>query len=315
MKKEEFYFTSKDEMHKLHGVRYSPEEGREIRCVLQIVHGMAEYVERYEEFAEYLTERGYVVVGEDHLGHGKSVGKKGKFGYFCATDPATALVENVHRLREITQKIYSEVPYVLMGHSMGSFITRNYMFRHGEGLSGVIIMGTGMESFMTVKLAQGVAAVQRLFLGDRHISRLIDRMAFGRYNRKVEHPRTAFDWLSRDGSRVDRYLADPQCGFVFTVNGFRALFELISRLYSGKNLEQIPKRLPVCLVSGTGDPVGGYGVGVKKAYRSLRKAGMEDVTMKLYPEGRHELLNEINRDEVTQNLCRWLERMVLKETR
>ena len=166
-----------------------------------------------------------------------------------------------------------------------------------------------------VSLAQGVAAVQRLFLGDRHISRLIDRMAFGRYNRKVEHPRTAFDWLSRDGNRVDRYIADPQCGFVFTVNGFRALFELISRLYSGKNLEQIPKRLPVCLVSGTGDPVGGYGVGVKKAYGSLRKAGMEDVTMKLYPEGRHELLNEINRDEVTQNLCRWLERMVLKETR
>lgn len=313
MVKEEFYFDSKDGKHNLHGVRYTPEEGQKVRCVLQIVHGMAEYVERYEEFAAFLTEKGFVVTGEDHLGHGKSVGKKGKQGYFCEQDPATALVENVHQLRELTQKLYKGVPYVLMGHSMGSFITRNYMFRHGKGLAGVVIMGTGMEPLMTVKAAQAVTAVQKLFCGDRHISRLVDRLAFGAYNKKIEHPRTDFDWLSRDGSRVDQYIEDPQCGFVFTVNGFGALFELISRLYRRENLARIPKELPVYMVSGTADPVGGYGTGVVKAYRSLKGAGLESVELKLYRGGRHELLNETNRDEVMRGICKWIEAAVLEK--
>lgn len=313
MIKEEFYFDSKDGKHKLHGVRYTPDEGQEVRCVLQIVHGMAEYVERYEEFAAFLTEKGFVVTGEDHLGHGKSVGKKGKQGYFCEQDPATALVENVHQLREQTQKLYKGVPYVVMGHSMGSFITRNYMFRHGKGLAGVVIMGTGMEPLMTVKAAKAVTAVQKLFCGDRHTSRLVDRLAFGAYNKKIEHPRTDFDWLSRDGSRVDQYIADPQCGFVFTVNGFGALFELISRLYRRENLSRIPKELPVYVVSGTADPVGGYGDGVKKAYRSLKEAGVKSVELKLYKGGRHELLNETNRDEVMKGICEWIDTAVLEK--
>ncbi len=312
MVKEEFHFHSKDGKHKLHGVRYTPEEGQEVRCVLQIVHGMAEYVERYEEFAGFLTGKGFVVTGEDHLGHGKSVGKKGKQGYFCRQDPATALVENVHQLRELTQKRYKNVPYVLMGHSMGSFITRNYMFRHGKGLAGVVIMGTGMEPLMTVKAAQAVTAVQKLFFGDRHVSRLIDRLAFGAYNKRIEHPRTVFEWLSRDIGRVDQYIADPQCGFVFTVNGFETLFELISRLYRRENLAHIPKELPVYMVSGTADPVGGYGAGVQRAYRSLKKAGMRHVEMKLYRGGRHELLNETNREEVMRDIYQWIETAVLK---
>lgn len=311
MKKEEFYFDSVEGKNKLHGVRYSPEEGQKVRCVLQIVHGMAEYVERYEEFAAFLTEKGFVVTGEDHLGHGKSVGKKGKQGYFCEEDPAAALVENVHELRKLTRKLYKNVPYVVMGHSMGSFITRNYMFRHGKGLAGVIIMGTGMEPLVTVELAKAAAAVQKLLCGDRHTSRLIDRLAFGAYNKKIEHPRTDFDWLSRDGSRVDQYIADPRCGFVFTVNGFGALFELISGLYRKENLAHIPKELPVYMVSGTADPVGGYGAGVLKAYHSLKGAGVKSVDLKLYEGGRHELLNETNRDEVMLDIYGWLEAAVL----
>ncbi len=311
MKKEEFYFDSGK--YKLHGVRYTPDEGQEVRCVLQIVHGMAEYVERYEEFASFLTEKGFVVTGEDHLGHGKSVGKKGKQGYFCEQDPATALVENVHRLRELTRELYKDVPYVVMGHSMGSFITRNYMFRHGKGLAGVVIMGTGMEPLMTVRAAKAVTAVQKLFFGSRHTSRLVDRLAFGVYNKKIEHPRTDFDWLSRDESRVDQYMADSQCGFVFTVNGFEALFELISRPYRRENLALIPKELPVYVVSGTADPVGGYGDGVKKAYRSLKEAGVKSVELKLYKGGRHELLNETNRDEVMKGICQWIETAVLRK--
>lgn len=313
MKKEEFYFDSRDGKHKLHGVRYSPEEGQSVRCVVQIVHGMAEYVERYEEFAAFLTEKGFVVTGEDHLGHGKSVGKKGKQGYFCEEDPATALVENVHQLRILTRKRCRNVPYVLMGHSMGSFITRNYMCCHGKGLAGVVIMGTGMEPSAAVKLAKAAAAVQKLLCGGRHTSRLIDRLAFGAYNKRIEHPRTDFDWLSRDKSRVNEYIADPQCGFVFTVNGFEALFELISRLYRRQNLAHIPKELPVYMVSGTADPVGGYGAGVQRAYRSLKEAGLRHVELKLYRGGRHELLNETNRGEVMGDILRWIETAALKE--
>ena len=313
MVKESFYFDSHDGKHRLHGVRYSPDEGQEVRCVLQIVHGMAEYAERYEEFAGFLTEKGFAVTGEDHLGHGKSVGKKGRQGYFCEEDPATALVENVHQLRKLTRKLYRDVPYVLMGHSMGSFITRNYMFGHGAGLDGGVIMGTGMEPLITVEAAKAAASVQKLFLGDRHRSRLIDRLAFGTYNKKIENPRTAFDWLSRDGSRVEQYMADPQCGFVFTVNGFGALFELISRLYRKECLARIPKELPVYMVSGAADPVGGYGKGVEKAYRSLKEAGLKNVNLKLYGDGRHELLNETNREEVMRDICLWMETVILKK--
>lgn len=310
MVKEEFYFDSHDGKQKLHAVRYSPEKGQEVRCVLQIVHGMAEYAERYEEFAGFLTGKGYAVTGEDHLGHGKSVGKEGKYGYFCEEDPASALVENVHTLRKRTESLYQGVPYVIMGHSMGSFITRNYLFRHGEGLAGAVIMGTGMESLATVKLAQTVARVQRLVQGSRKESRLIDRMAFGGYNKIVGGPRGGWDWLSRDRDSVARYMADPLCGFVFTVNGFETLFELIARLYDRKSLERIPKTLPVFMVSGDADPVGACGKGVRKAYDSLVKAGLEHVELKIYEGGRHELLNEINRKEVMEDISSWIESTV-----
>ena len=136
-------------------------------------------------------------------------------------------------------------------------------------------------------------------------------MLFRSYNKKIEHPRTDFDWLSRDGSRVDQYIADPRCGFVFTVNGFGALFELISGLYRKENLAHIPKELPVYMVSGTADPVGGYGAGVLKAYHSLKGAGVKSVDLKLYEGGRHELLNETNRDEVMLDIYGWLEAAVL----
>ena len=313
MVKEEFYFDSRDGESRLHAVRYRPDDGGRIRGVLQVVHGMAEYVERYEEFARFLVEKGFVVTGEDHLGHGKSVGEKGKYGYFCEQDPATVLVRDVHRLKKLTEEKYPDVPYIIMGHSMGSFITRNYMFGHGAGLDGVVIMGTGMEPLITVEAAKAAASVQKLFLGDRHRSRLIDRLAFGTYNKKIENPRTAFDWLSRDGSRVEQYMADPQCGFVFTVNGFGALFELISRLYRKECLARIPKELPVYMVSGTADPVGGYGKGVEKAYRSLKEAGLKNVNLKLYGDGRHELLNETNREEVMRDICLWMETVILKK--
>lgn len=311
MVKEEFYFDSRDGKSKIHAVRYRPEDTGQVRCILQVVHGMAEYAERYEEFAAFLVERGFVVTGDDHLGHGKSVGQGGKQGYFCEQDPATVLVRDVHRLKKLTEEAYPGVPYVLMGHSMGSFITRNYLCRYGTGISGAVIMGTGMQPKAVLDMARLVAGAQKLFCGSRHVSRLLDRLAFGSYGRRIEDRRTAFDWLSRDRERVDRYIADPMCGFTFTVNGFGALFTLVGRLYSPENLEAVPKDLPVFMVSGDADPVGDYGKGVRRAYDSLVAAGLTDIRLKLYPGGRHELLNETNRSQVMQDICRWVEENVL----
>ena len=311
MVKEEFYFDSRDGKSRIHAVRYRPEDTGQVRCVLQVVHGMAEYAERYEEFAAFLVERGFVVTGDDHLGHGKSVGQGGKQGYFCEQDPATVLVRDVHRLKKLTEELYPGVPYVLMGHSMGSFITRNYLCRYGTGISGAVIMGTGMQPKAVLDMARLVAGIQKLFCGSGHVSRLLDRLAFGGYGRGITDRRTAFDWLSRDRERVDRYIADPMCGFTFTVNGFGALFELVLRLYSPENLAAVPRELPVFMVSGDADPVGDYGKGVRRAYDSLVAAGLTDIRLKLYPGGRHELLNETNRSQEMQDICRWVEENVL----
>ena len=312
MIKEEFYYDSRDGISKLHAVRYTPDSDDDIRCVIQIVHGMAEYVERYEEFAEYLTSKGIVVTGEDHMGHGKSVGKDGKFGYFCEQDPATVLVRDVHRLKKATQTLYPNVPYIIMGHSMGSFIARNYMFRYGTGITGAIIMGTGMPDKRLMVMSKAVAGVQKALFGSKHVSEMINKLAFGKYNAEIENARTPFDWLSRDDVRVDKYMADSLCGFTFTVNGFSTLFELILRLHREDNMERIPKKLPVLLVSGTADPVGDYGKGVHRTYDSLHAAGLNNLQLKLYEDGRHELLNETNRSEVFQDIYQWIEETVLR---
>lgn len=315
MVKEEFYYDSRDGISKLHAVRYMPDNDEDIRCVVQIVHGMAEYVERYEEFAEYLTSKGIIVTGEDHMGHGKSVGKDGKFGYFCEQDPATVLVRDVHRLKKATQALYPNVPYIIMGHSMGSFIARNYMFRYGTGIAGAVIMGTGMPDKKLMVMSKAVAGMQKALFGSRHVSEMINKLAFGKYNAEIEKPRTVFDWLSRDAERVDKYIGDPLCGFTFTVNGFATLFELILRLHSEDNVERIPKNLPVLLVSGTADPVGDYGKGVHRTYDLLNAAGLDNLQLKLYEEARHELLNETNRSAVAQDIYCWIEETVLQTDR
>ena len=311
MVKEEFYYDSRDGISKLHAVRYMPSGDEEVRGVVQIVHGMAEYAERYEEFAKYMTSKGFVVVGEDHMGHGKSVGKGGKFGYFCEQDPATVLVRDVHRLKKVTQELYPNVPYIIMGHSMGSFITRNYMYRYGTGISAAVIMGTGMQPKNLLSVSKALARAQKLFFGSGHVSELINRLAFGLYNNRIKQPDTPFDWLSRDKERVATYIADPLCGFTFTVNGFSTLFELIARLHIQENLERITKELHVLFISGDADPVGDYGKGVSMAYESLQSVGLKNMQLKMYEGARHELLNETNRSAVFQDIYSWIEGEIL----
>ncbi|MBQ9136158.1 MAG: lysophospholipase [Lachnospiraceae bacterium] len=305
MKKEEFYFDSRDNVSKIHAVRWTPESGNVV-AIVQIVHGMAEHVERYEEFAQFLTERNIVVTGEDHLGHGKSVPEDGIQGYFCEQDPATVVVRDVHRLKKMTQELYPGVPYFILGHSMGSFILRNYMCRYGSGIDGALILGSGVQPASAMVFSKVMVGLGQIFKGARKEARLIDKLAFGKYNKFVENPKTAADWLTRDEKKVSEYIADKDCGFVFTVNGFKTLFTLIAGAQKKKNLQKIPKMLPVYIASGKKDPVGDYGKGLEKLYRMLKDAGMEDVTLKLYDGGRHELLNETNRQEIMQDIENWL---------
>ncbi len=306
MKKEEFFFDSRDGISKIHAIRYTPDNG-EVKGVYQIVHGMSEHFSRYEDIAEFLTQRGFVVTGDDHLGHGGTAAKNGLKGYFCDNDPATVVVRDVHRLKKMTQELYPGVPYFLMGHSMGSFIARNYIYRYGSGITGAIIMGTGNQSKPLIAVSKLVAGFQKTFLGDKHPALFINNLAFGGYNKRIPNPRTPFDWLSVNEENVDRYIEDPDCGFLFTVNGFRTLFELISRLLNKKNLAKVPADLPVLFVSGAEDPVGDYGKGVAKAKESLAAAGVKDITFKLYPGLRHEILNEDEKEKVKEDIYAWVQ--------
>ncbi len=304
VKKIEFTFDSRDGMTKIHAVRWIP-EGK-VLCILQVVHGMAEYIERYEALAQYLGEKGILVTGDDHLGHGKSVGADGTYGYFCEQDPATVVVRDVHRLKKMTQEEYPGVPYVILGHSMGSFIARNYLFKYGTGIQGAVICGTGSQPKALVKVCKLLAAVQSLFLGSKHTAKLMDKLAFGNYNQKIADAKTPFDWLCTDKTVVDAYMEDNLCGFTFTVNGFQTLFTLIDRLNQEENLLLMPKELPVYFIAGDKDPVGNYGEGVKKAFEDFKQAGMERISIKLYPGDRHELLNEKDKHKVYEDLYPWI---------
>jgi alpha-beta hydrolase superfamily lysophospholipase len=307
MREKEFYIISRDNKTKLHCKKYMPEPGTPFRGIVQIVHGMSEHVERYRELSKYLTEMGYVVVGEDHLGHGRTVQEGKIFGYFCEQDPATILVRDVHRLKKIVQAEYPNLPYFILGHSMGSFILRNYMLHYGSGIAGAIVMGTGMQPLKLLKLARKLVQFQTYVCGSTHQAHIIDRISFSGYCKKIPDSKSPYDWLTRDPAGLKKHADDPFCGHTFTLNGFRALFDLIYRLYDEEAMQRMAKDLPVYVVSGDADPVGDYGEAVRKTYDSLLAAGMQDVTLKLYEGARHELINELNKDEVFADIHAWLE--------
>lgn len=316
MRREEFYFDSRDGETKIHAIKWVP-DGKPV-CILQIVHGMAEYIARYDRLACELAGQGILVTGEDHLGHGLSVsGKNGKkdhpYGYFCHHDAATVVVRDVHRLKKTVQEQYPGVPYLIMGHSMGSFITRNYLCRYGTGIDGAIIMGTGMQPRRVVKTAKGLSKLLGKIQGEKHVSKFVDKLAFGSYNERIDDPKTGMDWLSRDAKEVQKYLEDPLCGFTFTLNGFATLFELIDRLYDQDYLKKMPAGLPVLFVAGDSDPVGDYGTAVCRVAESFKKLGMKHVECKLYTGMRHELVNEIGREQVDRDILNWVKRIAVKK--
>ena len=306
MVREEFSFDSRDGVSKIHAVKWMPDCAP--RAVLQITHGMAEHYERYETFAQFMTEHGFVVTADDHLGHGKTAMRNGgKRGYICKDHSDTVMVRDEHRLKKTVQAQYPDLPYFVLGHSMGSFIIRNYMYRYGSGINGAIVMGTGAQPKGLLVVSRCLAAIEGLICGDDHESAFLNKLAFGAYNKRFTDTNHPSAWLTRDPEIHDSYTRDDNCGFIFTVNGFKTLFKLIWNLTITDNIAKMPKNLPVFLVSGEQDPVGEYGAAVRRVYDSYIGLGMSDVTMKLYADDRHEVLNELDKDQVYADILAWLE--------
>ncbi len=291
----------------LHAFRCVPDG--EVRAIVQLSHGMVEFIDRYKPLAEYLAARGILVTGNDHLGHGGSIRTKDDYGYFAEPDGNRAVLDDLHAMTDLTKKLYPGIPYFLLGHSMGSFYARQYLCEYGAELDGAIIMGTGFQPKALVTLARTVCRVLAVFFGWKHRSALVKNLSFLGYNKGLEG-RTPHDWLNRDQSEVDKYRADERCMFTFTLNAYYSMFTGILRLYDTDFLNRMPKELPLLFLAGDADPVGEQGKGVKRAIESLKAVGVKNIQLKLYPGARHELLVETNKLEVFADIGDWLDKQL-----
>ena len=304
MVRNEFTFLSADGKTPIHAVEWLPES--QVRAVLQISHGVSEYILRYEPFAEYLTARGFAVVGHDHLGHGQSVAEGSARLYFGPKGSWNWVVDDIDQRRNLAKEKFPQVPYFLLGHSMGSFLARTYLIRYPGAVDAVVIMGTGQMPPAVIAGGMAVAAEEARRVGEDQVSPLVDKLSFGAYNKRFAPNRTNFDWLSLNQDNVDRYIADPLCGGNATIGLFREILGGLSFIAKPKNLKRMNLNIPVLFISGEMDPVGDCGKGVQRAYESFRKAGVRDVSLKLYPELRHEILNETCRETVYDDIYQWL---------
>lgn len=307
IRKTEFFIPSSDGVSRLHCVCWEPER---TQAVLQIAHGMMEHILRYEEFAGYLADHGVAVIGHDHLGHGQSCDQE-HLGFFAKERGDVCVVKDMERVQLVMKKGYPKLPYFMMGHSMGSFVLRRYLTIYGSRADGAILMGTGNQPYPVILAGSCLAKVIGKVKGERYRSRLMQEVVLGSYNRKFSPNRTTSDWLSRDSEMVYQYQKDPLCTFLFTNSAYRDLFHLLSELKNKHYQTRIPKELPVFLVSGDKDPVGNFGNGVRQVYRQFQNLGIQDVTLRLYPDARHEILNEINRKEVYADIWNWMQKHII----
>lgn len=302
-----YTFKSQD-LRDISAVKWIPEDENSIVGAVQIFHGMAEHIDRYEDFALYLNSKGFVVVGHDHRGHGKSLENESDTGIFAEKDGWEKVVNDARKVTTQIRDQHGDIPLFIVSHSMGSFIARDYISRWGNDVSGVILSGTGNQAPLIMSVLGALTRLEILFRGMRHRSTFFDNLSFGSFNKPFEPGApTPFEWLSRDREQVDRYVNDPLCGFICTSSFFRDLSTGLKRVCSPSIYGEVPENLPVLLYSGEEDPVGGEkGSLVKQVYDQYKAAGLSDVNMILNPGGRHESLNETNRQDVYEIFIRWL---------
>ena len=301
----EISFPSADEKHEIYGEIYEPVSG-EIRGVVQLAHGMTDYVARYEWMADRLCAAGYVFAGHCHLGHGKSAGGEEDLGYFAKKDGVSYLIADMHTMNRRLRAAYPDRPLIVIGHSMGSFIARLYTVKHPHAMDAAVFLGTGGKNPL-LPFGLALCSLLTLLYGERHRSSLVAGLSTGSYYKKFDPSEGTTAWLTRDKSRVSTYKTDPYCSVTFTLSAYKDLFRMLGECNSTAWFKEYPKRMPTLIMSGDKDPVGNFGKGTSEVYRRLLLAGCGNVTLKHYEGARHELFNETNREEFAEDLCRFLE--------
>lgn len=277
----------------------------EPKAVIQIFHGMAEHAGRYRRFADYLNSKGFIVYGDDHRGHGKTAKTIEELG-IIGEDGFNRIVEDEHTIKEWINKKYPNLPIIVFAHSFGSFIGQEYILRYGKELSGIILCGSAARNKAEIFSGRLVTSIEKKIFGESKKSKLLDYLSFSNCNKKISNSKSKFDWLSRDINEVKKYEEDQLCGKVFSTGFYYHLFRAFSKLYNKERLSQIPKDLPIFIISGSGDPIGEYGKLVNNLHNKYLDNQIKYVKLKLYPEARHELLNETNRQEVYDDISQWV---------
>ncbi len=302
----DFTFPSSDGVHAIHCRQWLPEGTP--RAAVQLVHGVAEHIRRYDAFASFLAGHGYAVVGDDHLGHGESINDDSELGWFAEENGWKYLVQDEKLLRDLLREQFPDVPLVLFGHSMGSFIARTYIGWYPGDHDGCVLSGTGAQPAAVCAAGKLMANREIRSKGSKFRSPTLQKLAFGGYLKGIENPIGANDWICRDEQVIRAYDADPLCGFTATAGLMRDMMEGLATIGRADHIALMDKSMPVLFIAGSADPVGSWGKGVEKVAAAFRKAGMEDVTVKLYPGARHEVLNEFGKETVWADVLAWMEK-------
>ena len=302
--RETIHFPSSDTTHTIAAYVYTMPDVP-VHAVLQLSHGMCEYIRRYEPMARFYAAHGIALAGNDHLGHGESAAP-GEYGHYGEPGGRYYLLQDLHRMNEHLHQEFPGLPVFLYGHSMGSFYARWYAERWPETIAGLIVSGTAGPQLLH-RVGQGIATVLAALRGPRTVSPFMVRANMGGYCKRIPGAKSPNAWLTRDEAVVRAYDADPLCAFPFTLGSYREMLAAIHHVNRARWARSVDKNLPVLLISGAEDPVGGYGEGVRKVWAMLGDAGVKDLTCEIFEGARHELHNEWNREEVFDYVLHWLE--------
>ena len=297
--KDENTFISNDGRTTVHYIKWYPNNN--IKGVIQLTHGMTEYMGNYENFADFLCNNGFLVIGHDQIGHGHSVQGPEELGHFSKKDSVDILIKDMHNVMEKVKIEYPKIPYFLFGHSFGSFLSRIFAGIYGSELNGLILSGTGNADIKNVKSALKLVRAVRITKKANYRSKLVLKNIFGQFSDKIENPKNMHEWLCRDEESVEEYLNNPLNNYIYTLNGFSTLFYAVLKMQDEEIYECTPKRLPILLMSGSEDPVGEYTKKVLEVYEQYKKHEIEDITIKIYQEARHNILQETNKNEVMKD--------------
>jgi len=310
MLSENFTFITKDSL-KMNMYKWEPKDKDSVKGIINIAHGMAESGMRYERFAKTLVDNGFIVYAGEHRGHGLTCSTIEDLGYICDNDGFHTMVEDLKEINNFIKEENLNLPIIIMGHSMGSFLTQRYIEEYGDTVNGAIISGTNGNPGLILNFGIFISSIEMRIRGRKAKSKLLDGMIFGTYNKRIHKNKTRVDWLTRDEEEVEKFINGPYCGTVFTTSFFYDLMKGLKIIHKEENLNKIPKNLPILIFSGDADPVGRYGKGVDNLINLYKSLGIKNLHYKIYKDGRHEMLNEINNEEVFEDIINWLNLVIL----